>query len=52
MNVERMGKNFELCIRDESNLIVAWQAGMSEEDINDMLKRHFGWRRSHAYVES
>lgn len=40
MGVEKSGKNYELCIRDENNLIVAWEVGMSEEDIDDMLKRH------------
>lgn len=40
MSVEKLGKNCELCIRDENNLIVAWQVGMSEEDIDDMLKLH------------
>lgn len=52
MSVEKSGKNCELCIRDENNLIVAWEVGMSEEDIDDMLKRHPGWKRSYEYVES
>ena len=39
-------KAIELCIRDENNLIVAWQVGMSEQDIDDMLDRHKGWKRS------
>lgn len=44
-------RNFELCIRDENNLIVAWQVGMSEDDIQDMLRRHKGWKRSIEYIE-
>lgn len=44
-------KTFELCIRDENNLIVAWQAGMSEDDIQSMLRRHKGWKRSTEYIE-
>ena len=51
MKTEKTGKKCELCIRDQSNLIVAWQAGMSEEDIKDMLKRHPRWRRSSVYIE-
>lgn len=43
-------KTLELCIRDENNLIVAWQVGMSEEDIQSMLRRNKGWRRSSEYV--
>ena len=52
MNGEKMKKNYELCIRDESNLIVAWQAGMSEEDIENILKRHAGWKRSFVFMEN
>ena len=48
--VEKNGKSLELCIRDECNFIVAWQAGMSEEEIDDILKRHPGWRRSGEYM--
>lgn len=51
MNKDRNSRSQELCIRDELGFIVAWQVGMSEEDIQDMLKRHPGWRRSSEYVE-
>lgn len=43
--------NPEPCIRDESGLITAWQVGMSEEEIEAMLKKHPGWHRSFAYLE-
>lgn len=49
-NRKKSEKSCELCIRDEYNNIVAWQVGMSEADIEDMLKRHVGWRRSSEYI--
>jgi hypothetical protein len=51
MKVKKTEKKLELCIRDECNFIVAWQVGMSEEDIESILKRHTGWRRSSEYIE-
>lgn len=43
-----MEKEIELCIRDEQGRIVAWQVGYSDEELDDLLKRHPGWHRSHA----
>lgn len=44
--IKKSNGELELCIRDENGKIVAWQVGMSDEDIEDMLKRHKGWYRS------
>lgn len=51
MSKDKNSRRQELCIRDELGFIVAWQVGMSEDDIRDMLKRHPGWRRGVACVE-
>ena len=41
--------SIELCLRDANGLIVGWQVGWSEEDIERMLTEHPGWTRSVEY---
>jgi len=36
----------EICYRDKDGRIVAWDVGMSEEDIEKMLKEHPDYYRS------
>ena len=51
MKKEKAKRSAELCIRDENNCIVAWQVGMSEDDIQSMLRKNKGWKRSIEYIE-
>ena len=45
-----MKKDIELCIRDENGLIVAWCVGYSNEELENLLKRHPGWYFSSAEI--
>lgn len=43
----RRDKDIEICYRDESGLIVAWDAGTDQE----ILDRHPEWHRSTAWED-
>jgi len=45
-------KTSEICYRDKAadNAIVAWDAGMSKEEVSEMLKKHPTWYRSSAEI--
>lgn len=40
----------EICYRDKDGLIVAWDVGMSEEDVKEMLEKHPDYYRSTTEV--
>ena len=42
-----MKRNIELCIRNRDGYIIAWLAGMSEEDIERTLENNPGSYRSY-----
>lgn len=43
-------KTIEICYRDRAcdNAIVAWDVGMSKEDVDEMLKKHPTYYRATA----
>lgn len=47
-------KQIEICYRDKAcnDAIVAWDAGMSEEDVEKMLKEHPTYYRSTEVIPS
>ena len=46
-----MSKKVHLCLKDKEQRIVAWCAGYSDRDIEELLKKHPDWHRS-SYEES
>lgn len=47
-----MNKTVEICYRDKAanDAIVAWDAGMSKDEVAKMLKKHPTWYRSSEEV--
>ena len=47
-----MNKTVEICYRDKAanDAIVAWDAGMSKDEVAKMLKKHPTWHRSSEEV--
>ena len=45
-------KTVEICYRDKAadDAIVAWDAGMSKEEVSEMLIKHPTWYRSSAEI--
>ena len=45
-------RKVEICYRDSAadNAIVAWDVGMSKEEVSKMLKKHPTWYRSSAEI--
>ncbi len=51
---DKTGKQIEICYRDKASndAIVAWDAGMSKEDVETMLREHPTYYRSCEEVAS